>query len=76
VGPAEGYRVGVVAGQEAVGVLDEVVAVRVVLVDLPPDVALGVVGEVLDEGVLATEDLVSVPTLTADVLLIGVAPAE
>ena len=76
VGPAEGDRVGVVAGQEAVGVLDEVVAVRVVLVDLPLDVALGVVGEVLDEGVLATEDLVDVPALTADVLLVGVAPAE
>jgi hypothetical protein len=34
-----------------VRVLDEVVAVGVVLVDLAVDVAFGVVGEVLDEGI-------------------------
>ena len=73
--PVERRRVGVVAGEEADVVLDQEVVVRVVLGELPLDVALGVVGEVLDELVVAAVDLVGVPSLAGDVLLVGVAPA-
>ena len=74
VAPVERHRVGVVAGERAPVVLDEVVAVVVVEVELAADVALGVAGQVLHDRPLAAVDLVAAPGGLGDVLRVRVRP--
>ncbi len=67
-------RVGVVAGQRARRVLDQVVAVGVELRERLLDVALRVAGEVLEDLDGAAVDLVALPRLERGPLLVGVVP--
>ncbi len=72
--PVEGDRVGVVAGQRAPVVLDELVVVVVVVGELTLDVALRVAGEARGDRGLAAVDLVALPGRLRDVLRVAVGP--